>query len=255
LPGFEKGIRLEDFTNLPTTLSTDYRFVAPRDASEDQLYPYIDLSHQTTTIREANDLSLRQRAELYKRWYRWCPKGFLHLEKLIGDRWRPIAVSIVLPLTLDGYHAVTDPNKKNRVKVIDLNRAHISAELPKKSPRFLLIDTWIVHRDFRGAGHGKSAAAGGYANALVLRHMTRFWDSNNRGAEIKFLVETTNRRLIPVLRDMAFRRAGRSKIGVSLYLAERSIMKGITPETFGDIVKATAALTSVSIDTGTAPKN
>ena len=99
-PIFEKNIRPEDFTNAPQALTPEYRFAAPRDSSESQLYPYIDLSHHTAFIRAENDLNRQERMDLYKRWYQLCPTGFLHLEKLVGSEWRPIAVSIILPLSL-----------------------------------------------------------------------------------------------------------------------------------------------------------
>jgi hypothetical protein len=228
--------------------------VAPRSGSQGQLYPYVDISHETNAIREANDLTRRERAELYENWYLLCPLGFLHLEKRIAGQWYPIAVSIILPLTPHGLDAITALEPARRLRVIDLDRSHILTDLAKRPPRVLLVDTWIVRARFRGNGHGKSAATGGCADALVLRHIARFWNSANRHPETKFLVESNNRALIPVLAALSFRPAGESKIGADFYIAEKSEMKGLVPHAFAELVAAIDALESVPMHVGSAPR-
>lgn len=185
-PIFEKGIRSEDFLNAPTEPTSEYRLVSPANSDESQLYPYIDLSHYSAYIRAANDLTRSQRLRLYQRWYRLCPAGFLHLEKLVGNEWRPIAVSIVLPLSLEGYASIAAADKDEQTRVIDLSHGSILPALDRRH-RILLIDTWIVDRAFKGAGHGKTQTSGGFANTMVLRDVTQFWNSRNRFPQVTFV--------------------------------------------------------------------
>lgn len=249
-PIFEKNIRPEDFTNAPQALTPEYRFAAPSDSSDLQLYPYVDLSHYTAFIRAENDLNRQERLALYKKWYQLCPTGFLHLEKLIGSEWRPIAVSIILPLSLAGFAAITRGDKDHQTPIIDLGRNDIQEKLTRRHG-LLLIDTWIVDREFGGRGHGKKPGQGGFANALVLRHIGQFWNSSNRFPEVTFLVETDNKHLVPILSSFAFRPGGHSKIGEVLYEVNKSMMIGLAYEEFKRLVLAIRALESMPIEKGT----
>lgn len=246
-PIFEKNIRPEDFTHAPHDLTPEYRFAAPSSSSESQLYPYVDLSHDSTHIRAENDLTRKERMELYQRWYRLCPKGFLHLEKLVGSEWRPIAVSIILPLSVEGFASLTHGDKNRQIQVIDLDRNDIRTTLDRRHP-VLLIDTWIVDRAFGGIGHGKKADQGGFANALILRHIALFWNSVNRFRQVAFLVETDNKYLIPVLLMLAFRPSGYSKIGEVFYQVEKSTLQGLAPEEFKSLTAIIHGLESVPIE-------
>jgi hypothetical protein len=162
-------------------------------------------------VQAENDLTRDQRASLYERWDTLCPAGFMHLEVREGDHWRPVAVSIMLPLSGAGFKAITARDKR-RLSVIDLDEDGIRQTLDRAHP-FLLIDTWIVDRQggFGGAGHGKSGARGGNANLLVLRHLTQFWNSSRRSAHLTLLVETANPRLIPALQMLSFRTRPRGR--------------------------------------------
>lgn len=266
--GFEKDARIVDFANAPTTLQSEYRFVRPR-RSREELYPYVDLSTDSDYIQASNDLTPKQRSELYDRWISICPHGFLHLEKRVDSCWRPIAVSIVLPLSLAGFAKITNPNEKERTKVIDLGIGDLRDTLDRRHP-VLLIDTWIVDRHYRSNGHGKQpGVAGGWANALVLRHIAEFWNAKEQTAidrlrqlitakgpapEKTFLVETSNQYLIAVLRALAFRSLGKSKIDIDFYFATESTSKGVAPVEFGRVLAVIASVSRLSIHNGTAPK-
>jgi len=251
-PPPDEDIRTDDFTAVPRALTPEYRFSAPSGPSRAQLYPYVDISHESPSIRKANDISREGRLALYQRWYGACPHGFLHLEKRVGSQWRPIAISIILPLSVEGLKAITCADRERAIRVIDLDRGGIRDRLDGRHPT-LLIDTWIVDREYAGAGHGKSRASGGFANALVLGHIALFWTPRKRSA-IKFVVETNNRRLIPMLRGLAFLPSGRSKIAAGWFTVDSKWLRAAAPAEFKQVSEALAALASVAIVDGSAPQ-
>lgn len=265
--GYEKDARVVDFVNAPTLLPPDYRFVRP-NRSREELYPYVDLSADSEYIQAANDLTRRQRSDLYHRWISICPRGFLHLERRVDSYWRPIAVSILLPLTLEGFAKITNPDKSEQTKVIDLGLGDIRDILDRRHP-VLLIDTWVVDRRYRSTGHGKQPGiAGGWANALTLRHIAEFWNTGEKGMRqvresiaakkslpnVTFLVETSNQYVSAILRALAFRSAGESKIGDDFYTAPRTTIKGLLPTEFERLATLIADLHKLPIHRGTAPK-
>ena len=224
----------------------------PANSDDFQLYPYVDLSHNSAYIRAANDLTRRQRVRLYQRWYRLCPDGFLHLEKLVSGEWRPIAVSIALPLSLEGYASIEAADEDEKKRVIDLGHGGILPELDRRH-RILLIDTWIVDRAFKGAGHGKTQTSGGFANTMVLRHVAQFWNSRNRFPQITFVAETNNKHLTPALRALTFLPAGRSKINADFFALEKTAMKGLMPREFERLANAMKIIEKIPVHKGTAP--
>ena len=120
--GHDSSIKPRDFINAPRSVDTGFRLVRPADASWAQLYPYVDLSDHSLFIQMENDLTREQRYELYERWYSLCPKGFMHLEKQGPDgNWRPISVSIMLPLSGPGYRTITAKSEPHRLSVVDLD--------------------------------------------------------------------------------------------------------------------------------------
>ena len=251
-PIFESGIRPEDFLNAPTVPTSEYRLVSPANSDESQLYPYVDLSHNSAYIRAANDLTRSQRTRLYQRWYRLCPDGFLHLEKLVGNEWRPIAISIALPLSLEGYASIAGADKDEQTRVIDLGHGSILPALDRRH-RILLIDTWIVDRAFKGIGHGKTQTSGGFANTMVLRHIAQFWNSRNRFPQVTFVAETNNKHLTPELRALTFLPAGHSKINADFYALEKTAMRGLRPLEFERLINAMKAIGNMPVRKGTAP--
>ncbi|MGO9902953.1 MAG: hypothetical protein ACLP0J_25435 [Solirubrobacteraceae bacterium] len=251
-PEPDQQICPRDFKNAPSLVPTDFRFVAPSDAGLTQLYPYVDLSHHSDYVREENTLSHKDRLRLYGRWYDLCPRAFLHLEKLVAGEWRPIAVSIMFPLSPAGFKSITRGGRNPTISVVDLDAGGIAAELSEDN-RVLLIDTWIVDRKYKGAGHGKTTSQGGFANALVLRHIAEFWNSGMRFPSIKFLVETNNGYLIPTLCDgFHFKSRAPSKIGVNFYDLETADFKAIAAEQYERVIDAVRALEATPILSGTA---
>jgi hypothetical protein len=252
-PGHDSRIHARDFYNPPVAPDGGYRLVTPTEASQAQLYPYTDLSDHSLFIQAENDLTRDQRASLYERWYTLCPAGFMHLEVREGDHWRPIAVSIMLPLSGAGFKAITARDKR-RLSVVDLDESGIRRTLDRAHP-FLLIDTWIVDREggFGGAGHGKSGSRGGNANLLVLRHLTQFWNSARRSAHLTLLVETANPRLIPALQMLSFRKSGTSNIGEDFYMTSIDQVDAVARAEFAKIKAALKQIESAPVHAGTAP--
>jgi hypothetical protein len=201
-----------------------------------------------------NDLTRDQRGLLYERWYDLCPDAFMHLEKLHGGQWRPISVSIMLPLSDAGFRAITARNEAHRLSVIDLDHDGIRPQVGSRNP-FLLIDTWIVDREggFGGAGHGKSESRGGNANLLVMRHLARFWNSATRFRHLHFLVETANPYLAPALETLSFRSSGTSNIGEAFYQTSLVQFDAMAPVEFARLKGALKELESVPVVVGTAP--
>jgi hypothetical protein len=252
--GHDSKINARDFYNPPLTTDAGYRLVFPTAATPEQLYPYTDLSDHSLFIQAENDLTREQRGLLYERWYTLCPDAFMHLEIQQGGHWRPIAVSIMLPLSSAGYRAITSKDKAHRLSVVELNADGIR---PRPSPRhqFLLIDTWIVDREggFGGSGHGKSASRGGNANLLVLRQLAKFWNSANRFRHMVFLVETANARLVPALELLSFTKVGSSGIGEAFYQTSTDLMDTMAPVEFARMKSVLKEIESVPVHAGTAP--
>lgn len=252
--GHDSKISPRDFLNAPQQPDDGYRLVRPSDDSREQLYPYVDLSDHSLFIQLENpDLTRGARAALYARWYGLCPEGFMHLEKLVDGQWRPISVSIVLPLSIAGYRAITALGPARR-SVVDLGQDGILRR-PSTKHQFLLIDTWIVDREggYGGQGHGKSATRGGNANLLVLRHIAQFWNSANRFRQTTFLVETANPRLLPALEELTFRESGTSKIDEAFYQTTKSQFDAVAPAEFARVKKEIRAIEAIAVVVGTAP--
>jgi hypothetical protein len=251
--GHDSNIKPRDFLNSPTTLDEGFRLVCPASAARSELYPYVDLSHHSLFIQQENDLNRDQRYSLYERWFGLCPKAFMQLEKQEGDHWRPISVSIMLPLSGFGYRSITAPDETHRLSVVDLDGDGILPQVTNKNP-FLLIDTWIVDREggFGGAGHGKSDTRGGNANLLVLRHLTVFWNLT-RPKHFSILVETANQRLVSALQLLSFRQSGSSKIGEAFYQTSPMQFDALAPAEFAQLKTALREVSAIPIITGTAP--
>jgi hypothetical protein len=246
-------IHARDFINPPLVPDDGYRLACPTDASRAQLYPYTDLSDHSLFIQAENDLTRDQRESLYERWYALCPDAFMHLELNDGKQWRPIAVSIILPLSKADYRAITAKDA-HRLSVVDLDHEGILPR-PGDKGRFLLIDTWIVDREggYGGAGHGKSDNRGGNANLLVLHHLTRFWGSSARPGTMTFLVETANPHLIPALEMLSFKKSGTSNIGEDFYETYLGRMDSVVPTEFTRLKTVLRQVGSCPVHAGTAP--
>jgi hypothetical protein len=253
-PGQDSKISPGDFYHAPLVPDGGYRLVHPVDASRAQLYPYVDLSDHSPFIQAENDLTRDQRYRLYERWYGLCPDAFMHLEVLQRDQWRPISVSIVLPLSAEGFRAITTKDKAHRLSVVDLDHEGIMSRPDRRHP-CLLIDTWIVDREggYGGAGHGKTESRGGNANLLVLRHVTRFWNSATRFRHVVFVTETANPRLVSALEMMSFTKTGTSNIGEDFYRTSPEQMDAMDPAAFGRLKGALRKIESVRVHQGTAP--
>jgi hypothetical protein len=264
--GHDSKIQARDFYDAPLTPDEGYRLARPASVSRAELYPYTDLSDHSLFIAAENDLTRDQRASLYQRWYTLCPAAFMHLEVRDGARngardgardgeeWRPIAVSIILPLSAAGYRDITINDKARRRTVVQLDQDGILKN-PSGKHAFLLIDTWIVDREggYGGTGHGKSDSRGGNANLLVLRHLAEFWNTGNRYRRMKFLVETANPHLVPALEAMSFRRSGTSGIGEAFYATTSEEMDALAPTEFARLKSALRQIESVPVHVGTAP--
>ena len=127
------------------------------------LDPFVSLSDEA--LGDAHpDLGTDARRDLYERWWSRNSDCFLTLERRDGAlAWRPVAVSIILPLTESGRDAL----EEGIASVLKLRRDDITERgAPTNS---LLIDTFIIHRSER-------RLSGRYPYALLLKHLSLFWD-------------------------------------------------------------------------------
>ena len=249
-PFLEKDIRPEHFLRVTQPPLGQYRFARPSDSTESQLYPYVDLCQHSPHLRAENDLTRSERLEIHGRWRHLCPGGLLHLEKLVDGEWRPIAVSEMFPLSVEGYESFVHPNRKLQRQLIELGHGDIRGSVNRRHG-VLLLNLWVVDRAFSGAGHGKSQASGGQANALVLRHLAEFWNSRNHFPSMLFLVESSNEYLIEALRGLTFLPVGKSKTGVRLHSTKRDTLRGVLPSEYASLRRTLRELESMEIAQGT----
>jgi|GEM_PF-2429553 len=251
---FETDISPDDFAGAPGRLDTIYRFVAPSDGSERQLYPYVDLAHNNDFIRGANpDLDRARRLRLYCSWYEACPDAFLHLEKCVAGTWRPIAVTIVLPITQTAVARVRSVDRKRQIGIVGLEQPFIDKHLGPHT-RCLLIALWLIDPLYAGAGQGKQDGRGGFGNALVLRHIARFREPSERPRGVSFLLETNNHYMMPALIGFGFRQAGKTRRGTSLYDVDDASLYEEAPQFAKQLETRMRDLKAVVISIGTAPK-
>ncbi|WP_174285339.1 hypothetical protein [uncultured Sphingomonas sp.] len=169
------------------------------------LAPFVEISDAEIAIALRHvELHGGARNRLYERWWRWRPDIFLALFKTDGrlGAWRPIAVSIVLPLTADGAefsHAGTGG-------AVDLDFSHITP--PGFAPAALVVDTWIVEAKgskLDARGRKRRVPTNRFANALVLLHIGVLLPV---GALAEIIVEADNKQLKMLLQLIGFKARG-----------------------------------------------
>jgi len=178
--------KLKHFLHLPeiphANAPCNYRFREPGHYNgsnwpESDLSPFVMLSDQATeTIAAAHpDLYGEKRYALYHQWQQWNKHAFLVLEKqLAEEKWAAIAVSIILPISETGFHAL-----KNGKSVLALESSDMTPA--DETAKHLLLDTWIIEPAFRRVNEG-------YGRLLVLKHLSNLWDPG-RNPEMKIMAE------------------------------------------------------------------
>jgi hypothetical protein len=173
-----------------------YRYVRPRSGSvptnRNLLRPYVAFSADDLAIAGAHaHLTIAGRYTLYERWFQINPAAFLSLEKRnwLG-KWKPIAVSILLPLTAAGHTKLST----GEVEVLGLNEFYI-ASIGMKANVFL-IDTLIVKRWLQGRNRGYGFPG------LTIKHIADLWDAS---PDAWFLIEPDSTRLTKKLLEAPLR--------------------------------------------------
>jgi len=219
------------FTHLPAPPASregfQYRTIAASQADEGVMRPiapgvepWVDLSEQLGVGFTNEGLDRETRRRLYTSWFSWNPNTFLRLDLHDSARGtvETVAVSIVLPLTRDGYRSLIE----KATRVIDFRQSDVA----EQSKRFeaLLIDTLIVAPGRVRRLRSENKDHKGYMDALVLCHIGRFWtctrqsDGSIKAPPMKLLAETSEKHLIKTIRDgMGFRQIGETKIGAPLF--------------------------------------
>ena len=189
----EPSPSLKQFMLLPPKpgqvgLGADFRFRKVRDVHNahdgNDLAPFVSMSDQSEDIAGSHPtLHGETRHELYKKWHAWNPDSFMILDhKDVSGNWNPVAVSIILPLSQEGFAALKHgENGKDAVTLEESEVVKKSADGFTASP-YLLFDTWIIDPDFRqGKTHG-------YGQALLTKHLSTFWDPKKQ-SEVHLSVE------------------------------------------------------------------
>jgi hypothetical protein len=173
-----------------------YRYVRPRSGSvatnRNLLRPYVAFSGGDLAIAGAHaDLTIEGRYALYERWFQINPAAFLSLEKRnwLGN-WKPIAVSILLPLTVAGREKLST----GQVEVLGLNEFYIASTGVKAN--VFLIDTLIVKRWLQGRNRGYGFPG------LTIKHIADLWDAS---PDAWFLIEPDSTRLTKKLLEEPLR--------------------------------------------------
>jgi hypothetical protein len=157
------------------------------------LLPFVHLSDDEIAISLSNP-SLRgeKRLRLYQHWLRRSPHSFFVLERFPDGK--PVAISIVLPLTEKGWTQISQKN----IDIIDLQDAEIG-DGEKES--YVLIDTvivakeplwWLFHRRQDHSGH---------LWPFLFTHLTHFWRDDR---PITLIVEPDQEGVLRFCQDLGF---------------------------------------------------
>jgi len=201
----------------------------------EDLEPFVTLSDAEAVIAGANPgLKGKEREELYDRWCQWTVqdeslpwhdpanrvKSFLLLDQKQPDEaWLPIGVSILLPLTIDGFRHLRPIRRGDQVLSKNLNAATLEGrDLALEPSTRLLLDTWIIRQ--RPCAPGKPLQRFEHYRwgvGLLLRHVTEFWDPDSK-AEVTFLCEPDNPKIAGMLNDLRFSEKDRDAVSGKLFV-------------------------------------
>ena len=205
---------LKEFLEMPEQVDTPaggmhfhYRYIRrsaldverrPIPNAED-IAAFVRLSEDSPTIvAEHPELDWNSRLSLYERWYKWSPRSFALLEaqpavpesqqnKNIAQA---IAVSIILPLSRPGKNRLIN----GECRVLDLTES----DLQKKGKhfRYLLIDTWIIRRDYQRLPYRQG-------HTLLMAHLAAFWNPTDQ-KRVTIFVEPAKTSMNGFLQRAAF---------------------------------------------------
>jgi hypothetical protein len=185
------------------------------------LEPFVALSDAEEVIAGVNPgLKGKKREKLYDRWCQWTVydeslswhdqknrvKAFLILDQKQQDKsWLPIGVSILLPLTVNGFRYLRPTQKENQTLSGNRNAAALESwGLVRGKSTRLLLDTWIIRKQSSPPGKAlKRFEHYRWGVGLLLRHIAEFWDPDS-GSEFTFLCEPDNPKIATMLRDLRF---------------------------------------------------
>ena len=232
---------LKPFLTLPPAPGTpgmgkDYRYRKVRDVKadsndprSDDLAPFVALSDNDPNISAANadfvdeefnseanpGLKGPVRHALYKKWFTLNPDSFLLLDHKGADgQWHPVAVSIVLPLSQAGFeHLQSGAYTAVKLKPDDVIKA---GQPDPSSVPHLLLDTWIIDKDFRA---GKSH---GYGHALITKHLSSFWDPKKQPV-VNISVEPDSPEMTSYIEQSHFKKAQESSKFYDLEVNTRTV--------------------------------
>jgi hypothetical protein len=168
-------------------LGSKFRF---RLASKADLKLFAEMSAGDPAVEIANPGL--DRVSLYKSWYATNPKTFMFLDvqKPGETGWNVGAISIVVPLSRDGFDALWS----GRSEVKDLGASDLVREGSR--PRAILIDTLIAEPAYRKRNAGM-------VFSLSVVHASRFWAPFGR-RKIEYFIEPDHRKFPHLLPKMGF---------------------------------------------------
>jgi hypothetical protein len=187
------------------------RATASGDPHKEDLAAVVYLSENNKRIRRANpDLTPARREALYTLWFQGNRDVFALLERIPPD---PEGVSIIGNTTILPLEQQTmDRLSRAELAVIHLrdtdicgSRAHFDV---------LLFDSWVMHFDYQGINRHS-----GYGNALVLKHLSMFWDLTSQPA-LRLYAEPDTRSMLDMLPRLGFREQGETQAREPLFAFE-----------------------------------
>jgi len=175
------------------------RFRVHRLNSEDAvadapaLKPFVTFSDQEMAISLSNP-SLRgnERLRLYQHWLRRSPNSFMILESLPDGN--PVAVSIILPLTEEGWAKV----RRKEIDIIKLQDWEIG---DCKTETIILIDTLIVGKGAAWRLFHRRKDHEGNLWPFLIDHLALFWQD---GQPVTLIVEPDQKGVLNLCRDFGF---------------------------------------------------
>jgi len=225
---FERFLSLPDYTAQPNRAHATQQY--PRfeirtvratplgDPDESDLAAIVYLSHDNPRIRRANpDLTPEKREGLYTLWFQSNAMSFALLERIPPDAngVSIIGNTAILPL----LQKTMDRISQQELAVINLRPEDICGA--GETHEVLLLDTWVLHPDYQDSewlGWLRKRHFG-YGNALVLKHISMFWNPGGRQA-LRLYAEPDAQSMLRLLPRLGFHQHSTTQIGEPLLLLE-----------------------------------
>ncbi len=171
---------------------------------ENALSPFVTLSDGETDITTAHPGLLgERRRQLYRGWWERNPQCFLSgVEPNRQGHGIPVAVSIILPLTQEGF----DKFLSGEAQTVNMEREPDLSDLtefilpPGQSAKHILLDTWIIKPTGRKDGNAKRYRTRFYPTSILNYHLAQLTPDGME--DVKVIVEPDYDRIHELLQKL-----------------------------------------------------